>query len=196
MGFPRARTEGLFGGEPWLSGPVDIAADLRRLRDAGAFELRDPAAIILTAEEARLAQARDDAVVLTDALADIAEAAQALLHRDVAGLGSLSATRRAGRYFQRAFAVRYCLLLRDLVPSERIDAIAAVAPHAAVLARGITGMRKAMPGYRKYIKADMPEQLADMPLEARELLHRQVNKYVDRTPGLAALIDSEDTSKQ
>lgn len=193
MSFDHARTDRIAGGEPWLAEVPDVARDLSFLRDAGIFDVDDPARLILEASDTALDQARRDAVLFCDQLTVIVEAAEIIFGRDIAGLGSLSTMGkgRDGDQF-RAYFVRYCLLLRDLVPEGSIEQIAAVTEAAVVVARGVVDLRAAFPKLKPYLKGDSRARLAKLPTDTRQRVFTRVTTFIDSRPHLSAALDRYD----
>lgn len=193
MGFDRARTDRIAGGEPWLAERPDVASELTYLRDAGMFDLCDPARLVRQASDANLEQARKDAVLLCDDLGVIAEGAEAIFGRDIAGLGIASAMGKSGDSDEfRAYFVRYCLLLRHIAPEGSIERIATVAEAAATVARGVIELRATYPKLRQYLKATASTQIDNLPTEIQQHIAARVTAFLDRRPAIRAALDQYD----
>jgi hypothetical protein len=191
MGLERATSDRPYNAAPWLPQLPDVASDLRQLRDAGLFEVEHPGRRIIEADDDRLEQARTDAVLFVDTLGVIAEAAEILLRRDIGGLGTFVSARRGNRHYLRASLVRACLIFRELLPAENFDTIAAAAPRAALIARGIVDFTTRYRGYRRYLKNDLLVRLSAMPAEARDQFHKTAREFVNSRPELAAIVSAD-----
>jgi hypothetical protein len=192
--IPRAMKDPIYAAAPWLSDKPDVAALLLRLRDAGVFDLKNPGELASRATDAELEQARHDAVLLCDSLTDIAEAAEAVFGRDIAGLGILAAMRRDSGYGSRAYIVRYCLVLRQIVPAGSIERIAAVAPPAAALARGVVELQRTFPKLRGYLKYDARARLSNLPKEVQSTVTTLVASFINSRPALRAALERSNRS--
>ena len=191
-GVERAMSDDPAGHGPWLPSDFDLRGFIAEMRDAGGFELEDIARPVRQASPQELAQAREDALLLSGLLAMIGRVLEGLLGEDIAGLGFLSAL-TSMTAFARAGLVRTVLILRPLAGAGAFSAIAQLVESVQVRFAAIAELRAALPQHEALLKVDYAERLAALPLGEAEGVRADVARVLREHPRLASALGGETT---
>jgi hypothetical protein len=193
LGIDRLLRDDL-GNGPWLKERPDIAADMERLRDVGAFEVLRPADLFDAASDAELDDARDRAAVLFDLLPVAAKAIETMFGRDFAGMGLFRAASQRATAFLRVSIVRYGLLMPALVEDQAVQEVAAALIANAPIFHAVLQLTNAFPGYKKYLTPAGVAQLDTLAAEELLEFRSKLSHYVALNPQVAAAFDQRPDS--
>jgi hypothetical protein len=188
-GVDRAMQDDPAGNGPWLPADFDLPAFIAELRDAGAFDLEDAARPIREASRDQLAQAHEDALLLSGPLALIGTVLEGLLGQDVGGMGSLGAL-DPDSSSARACLVRSVLILRPLAGDAAFSAIAELVASVHDRYVAIAELRAALPQHAGILRADYADRLAALPPAQAEVVRADVAGVLGERPDLAATLAS------
>ncbi len=125
-GIDRAREDEIGGEGPWLLSHDEVGEMLAPLRDAGFFDVIEPARVLDAATDGALEQARKDVRLVIQPLGALARAIEEQLGTDIGGLGSLRVLAEdATDPAWLVWLVRSLLITRRVVGDERLDAVRA-----------------------------------------------------------------------
>ena len=186
-GVDRAMRDDPAGNGPWLPADFDLPAFVAELRDAGGFDLDDTARPIREASEQRLAQAREDALLLAGPLALIGAVLEGLLGEDIGGMGSVSAL-EPDSTSARACLVRSVLILRPLAGDQAFSAMAQLVAGVRERFAAIAELRAALPQRAELLRVDYAERLAALPPAQAEVVRADVSSFLEQRPELAAAL--------
>jgi hypothetical protein len=186
-GVDRAMSDDPAGNGPWLPVDFDMSAFIAELREAGGFDLEDTGRPIREASEQQLAQAREDALLLSGPLALIGGVLEGLLGEDTGGMGSLSVL-QPDSLSARAGLVRSVLILRPLAGDAAFSAIAQLVASVHERFAAIAELRAALPQHAKVLRLDYADRLAALPLGQAEVVSADVAGLLRERPDLAAAL--------
>jgi hypothetical protein len=186
-GLDRAMSDDLAGNGPWLPADFDMPAFMADLRDAGAFDFEDMGRPIREASEQQLAQAREDARLLSGPLAVIGTVLEGLLGEDTGGIASLSAL-EPNSTFARVGLVRSILILRPLAGDAAFSTIAQLVASVHERFEAIAELRAALPQHAEILRVDYADRLAALPRAQAEIVRADVSDVLAERPNLAAAL--------
>jgi hypothetical protein len=171
----------LNNGATWLPEDFDLPELMAQLRDAGGFDFEDPARIIREATDDQLAQAREDALLLTGPLALIGSTLEDVLGSQVAILGSLDALEPITTS-ARAAMIRSILFLRGLAGDDAFLAIRNLVADAYARYFAIAELRAALPTYGDILRVDYLDRLAALPPDEAAAVRDDVAGFFEQHP--------------
>jgi hypothetical protein len=189
-GVDRAMSDDPAGNGPWLPAGFDFVTFMAELKDAGAFDLNDPARPLREATLEQLEQAREDAILISRPLAMIGRVLEEMLEPDVGGIGSLSAF-TAGTSSARALLVRCMLILRPLAGGAAFEAIKQLVESVQARYEAIDALRSALPQHAEILRADVSERIAALPPEEASVVHADIASFLDSNPQVARALSEQ-----
>jgi hypothetical protein len=191
FGIDRAMSENPMGNEPWLPADFDLPEFMAELRDAGGFDLADPARPIREASDAQLAQARTDARLFSGSLAMIISTIEGLLGRELPVLGGLRAM-GCTTSADRAAMVRNMLLLRAHLGDEVFSAMEQLVEQVHDRFYAIAQLRAALPQHESVLRLDFADQLAALPPAKAARARQDVAAFLEQHPQIAAALQDRE----
>jgi hypothetical protein len=178
------------GNGPWLPADFDLPRLMAELKDAGGFDLNDPARPIREASLEQLEQAREDALLFSRSLAMIGKVIEGLLEPDAGGMGSLSAL-AASTSSARSLLVRSVLILRPLAGDAAFEAIKQLVGSAQDRYSAISEL-PALPQHSEVLRIDCNKRLAALPADDAEIVRTDVARFLDDHPHVARALSEPE----
>jgi len=189
-GVDRAMSDNPAGNGPWLPADFDLAAFMAELKDAGGFDLNDPARPIREATLEQLEQGREDAILFSRPLAMIGRVLEGMLEPDAAGMGSLSAF-TASTSSARALLMRSVLILRPLAGGTAFNAIEQLVSDVRARYAAIEELRAGLPQHAEILRADVSERIAALPAAEAEVVRADLAGFLEAHPSVARALSEQ-----
>lgn len=189
-GIDRAMSDDPAGNGPWLPTDFDLVAFMAELKDAGGFDLDDPARPIREATLEQLAQAREDAILFSRPLAMIGRVLEGLLEPDAAGMGSLSIF-TGGTSSARAMLVRSVLILRPLAGGTAFKAIEQLVGDVHARYAAIEELRSGLPQHEEVLRANVSERIAALPAGDASVVQADLAGFLETHPHVALALSEQ-----
>lgn len=193
LGVDQAMSEDLTGNGPWLPADFDLRKLLTDLRDAGGFDLTDPAHPVREATDTELMRAREDALMFCQQLAMILSTLQGILGREVPALSGLSAMVTTTST-DRAAMVRMMLILRSCVGDETFSAVSQLVEQVHERFAAIARLRAGLPQHESILRLDIAERLAALPATRAAQAREDVARFLDQHPQVARALANDDAN--